>query len=56
MTARLCELYTAHRRRKTNTMNSKVYLSFGGLLLILHGPYKKLTSLKVEQMYLLVKR
>ncbi|KAF2688235.1 RNA polymerase [Lentithecium fluviatile CBS 122367] len=34
----------------------KVYLSFGGLLLVLHGPYRKLTTLKVEQMYLLVKR
>jgi len=39
-----------------NSVNSKVYLSFGGLLLVLHGPYRKLTSLKVEQMYLLVKR
>lgn len=34
----------------------KVYLSFGGLLLILQGPYKKLTGLKIEHLYLLVKK
>ncbi|KAL2885674.1 rna polymerase rpb8 [Ceratocystis lukuohia] len=36
--------------------NIKVYASFGGLLLSLNGPYKKLTSLRVDYIYLLVKR
>ncbi|KAF1964153.1 DNA-directed RNA polymeras-like proteines i [Bimuria novae-zelandiae CBS 107.79] len=36
--------------------NSKVYLSFGGLLLVLSGPYRKLTGLKIEHLYMLVKR
>ncbi|KAK7187601.1 hypothetical protein DPSP01_003717 [Paraphaeosphaeria sporulosa] len=36
--------------------NSKVYLSFGGLLLVMSGPYRKLTGLKIEHLYLLVKR
>ncbi|CAI6273857.1 unnamed protein product [Periconia digitata] len=34
----------------------KVYLSFGGLLLVMQGPYKKLTGLKIEHLYLLVKK
>ena len=33
-----------------------VYTSFGGLLMALHGPYKKLTSLRVDYVYLLVKK
>lgn len=34
----------------------KVYLSFGGLLLVMAGPYKKLTGLKIENLYMLVKK
>lgn len=32
------------------------YTSFGGLLMHLQGPYKKLTPLRVDHVYLLVKR
>jgi len=34
----------------------KVYVSFGGLLLYIEGPYKKLTPLRVEHVYLLLKK
>ncbi|KAF2645293.1 RNA polymerase [Massarina eburnea CBS 473.64] len=34
----------------------KVYISFGGLLLVMQGPYRKLTGLKIEHLYLLVKK
>ncbi|KAK3944826.1 hypothetical protein QBC46DRAFT_373318 [Diplogelasinospora grovesii] len=34
----------------------KVYTSFGGLLMSLVGPYKKLTPLRVDYVYLLVKK
>jgi len=34
----------------------KAYVSFGGLLMALEGPYKKLTPLRVEYVYLLVKK
>ncbi|KAF2423658.1 RNA polymerase [Tothia fuscella] len=33
-----------------------VYASFGGLLMELKGPYKKLTSLRINHVYLLVKK
>ncbi|KAL8399605.1 hypothetical protein RB594_000123 [Gaeumannomyces avenae] len=33
----------------------KAYISFGGLLMCLNGPYKKLTPLRVDYVYLLVK-
>ncbi|KAL8401261.1 hypothetical protein RB596_008172 [Gaeumannomyces avenae] len=33
----------------------KTYISFGGLLMCLNGPYKKLTPLRVDYVYLLVK-
>jgi hypothetical protein len=36
--------------------NSKVYVSFGGLLLYLEGPYKKLTPLRIDYVYLLIKK
>ena len=39
-----------------HAVSSKAYLSFGGLLMSLHGPYKKLTSLRVDYVYLLVRR
>lgn len=34
----------------------KAYISFGGLLMSLEGPYKKLSPLRVEYTYLLVKK
>ncbi|CAK4033756.1 DNA-directed RNA polymerases I, II, and III subunit RPABC3 [Lecanosticta acicola] len=34
----------------------KVYISFGGLLMALDGPYKKLSPLKIEYVYLLLKK
>ena len=39
-----------------NEDNIKVYISFGGLLMFLEGPYKKLTSLRIDYVYLLVKK
>lgn len=37
-------------------VHRKVYASFGGLLLYLEGPFKKLTSLRSDNVYLLVKK
>ncbi|KAI9827173.1 MAG: DNA-directed RNA polymerases I, II, and III subunit RPABC3 [Thelocarpon impressellum] len=34
----------------------KVYVSFGGLLLYIVGPYKKLTPLRIDYVYLLLKK
>ncbi|KAI1074614.1 DNA-directed RNA polymerases and 3 polypeptide [Whalleya microplaca] len=34
----------------------RAYISFGGLLMMLEGPYKKLTPLRVDNTYLLVKK
>jgi DNA-directed RNA polymerase I, II, and III subunit RPABC3 len=34
----------------------KTYLSFGGLLMSLNGPYKKLTPLRVDYIYLLIRK
>ncbi|KIW01958.1 uncharacterized protein PV09_06795 [Verruconis gallopava] len=34
----------------------KMYASFGGLLMYLEGPYRKLTSLRVDDIYLLIKK
>jgi DNA-directed RNA polymerase I, II, and III subunit RPABC3 len=36
--------------------NSKAYISFGGLLMSLEGPYKKLTPLRVDHVYLLARK
>jgi hypothetical protein len=35
---------------------SKVYISFGGLLCCLDGPYKKLSPLRIDNVYLLLKK
>lgn len=40
----------------TDYLYSKVYVSFGGLLLYLEGPYKKLTPLRIDYVYLLIKK
>lgn len=37
-------------------MNRKAYISFGGLLMSLEGPYKKLTPLRVDYVYLLARK
>lgn len=37
-------------------VDSKVYVSFGGLLCMLEGPYKKLSPLKIEYVYMLLKK
>lgn len=34
----------------------RVFVSFGGLLLFLEGPYRKLTGLRVDHVYLLLKK
>lgn len=34
----------------------KVFVSFGGLLLYMEGPYKNLTSLRIDYVYLCIKR
>lgn len=34
----------------------KVFVSFGGLLLYIEGPYKKLTPLRIDHVYLLIKK
>ncbi|KAI0164624.1 DNA-directed RNA polymerases and 3 polypeptide [Xylariaceae sp. FL1272] len=34
----------------------RAYISFGGLLMMLEGPYSKLTPLRVDNTYLLVKK
>lgn len=35
---------------------SNAYVSFGGLLMSLQGPVKKLTPLRVDNVYLLIKK
>ncbi|KAL8741390.1 MAG: hypothetical protein Q9190_006002 [Brigantiaea leucoxantha] len=34
----------------------KVFVSFGGLLLYLQGPYRKLTPLRIDYIYLLIRK
>ncbi|KAK6600308.1 RNA polymerase Rpb8 [Botrytis cinerea] len=48
--------FTSLRIRRTVILCSKAYISFGGLLMGLEGPYKKLTPLRVDYVYLLVKK
>jgi DNA-directed RNA polymerase I, II, and III subunit RPABC3 len=38
------------------TFCSKVFVSFGGLLLAITGSYKKLSALRVDDLYLLIKK
>lgn len=38
------------------SLNIKAYVSFGGLLMQLEGPYKKITPLRVDYLYLLMKK
>lgn len=58
---RLCECHHSISLRwlgsnNFNLLRSKAYVSLGGLLMSLEGPYKKLTPLRVDQTYLLVKK
>ncbi|KAF2473843.1 RNA polymerase [Lindgomyces ingoldianus] len=45
-----------YRFDEGNGETIKVYTSFGGLLLYLEGPFKKLTSLRIDYVYLLAKK
>lgn len=38
------------------TSYRKAYASFGGLLLYLEGPYKRLRNLKIDNVYMLIKK
>lgn len=51
-------LFFLGREMCTNWMEfcSKVFVSFGGLLLYMEGPYKKLTPLRIDYVYLLIKK
>ena len=40
----------------TDTGHSKVYVSFGGLLLYMDGPYALLNALRIDYVYLLMKK
>jgi len=40
----------------TSTGNMAVFVSFGGLLLYIEGPYKKLSPLRIDYVYLLLKK
>ena len=42
--------------RNADGCGSKVFVSFGGLLLYVEGPYKRLTSLRIEHVYLLMRK
>jgi DNA-directed RNA polymerase I, II, and III subunit RPABC3 len=37
-------------------VDRKYFASFGGLLLYMEGPYKKLNGLKIDDIYMLIKR
>ena len=53
---RQCEFYVEGGGEARLMFCSKAYISFGGLLMALEGPYKKLTPLRVDYVYLLVKK
>ena len=37
------------------TGDSKYFASFGGLLLYMEGPHRKLSGLKIDDIYMLIK-
>ncbi|KAJ8100574.1 hypothetical protein POJ06DRAFT_107515 [Lipomyces tetrasporus] len=47
---------TVYKFEEGKNDNIAVYVSFGGLLMCLEGGYKKLASLKQENVYLLIRR
>ncbi|KAH7163626.1 hypothetical protein EDB81DRAFT_200671 [Dactylonectria macrodidyma] len=48
------KIYKFEETYDGNTINT--YVSFGGLLMSLQGPIKKLTPLRVDNVYLLIKK
>ena len=46
--------YNASMERLTSI--SKVYISYGGLLMLIDGPYNALAALRVDYVYLLMKK
>lgn len=42
--------------QRVNGVCSKVYVSFGGLLLYMDGPYSLLNALRIDYVYLLMKK
>ncbi|KAG5985109.1 hypothetical protein E4U55_001358 [Claviceps digitariae] len=48
------KIYKFEETYDGNTINA--YVSFGGLLMSLQGPVKKLTPLRVDNVYLLIKK
>ncbi|OAQ62254.1 UDP-glucose 4-epimerase Gal10 [Pochonia chlamydosporia 170] len=48
------KIYKFEETYDGNTINA--YVSFGGLLMSLQGPIKKLTPLRVDNVYLLIKK
>ncbi|KEF52935.1 DNA-directed RNA polymerase I, II, and III subunit RPABC3 [Exophiala aquamarina CBS 119918] len=45
-----------YRFEEGNGENIKVYVSFGGLLLYMDGPYSLLNALRIDYVYLLMKK
>ncbi|KAF9894691.1 DNA-directed RNA polymerases I, II, and III subunit RPABC3 [Aspergillus nanangensis] len=45
-----------YRFEEATSGNMAVFVSFGGLLLYLEGPYKKLSPLRIDYVYLLLKK
>lgn len=39
-----------------NDLRRKIFISFGGLLLYMDGPWRKLANLTMDHVYLLVKK
>lgn len=55
--ARSCRFHgRTGRKIDADYPRSKAFVSFGGLLMSLEGPYKKLTPLRVDYTYLLIKK
>lgn len=52
----LVDFRSAIARRRLINVYSKAFVSFGGLLLYIEGPYKKLTPLRIDYIYLLIKK
>ena len=48
--------YKEARRAEADEVGRKVFVSFGGLLLYMEGPYKNLTQLRIDYVYLCIKK
>ena len=53
---RTCKSRDVYNCQAINGICSKVYVSFGGLLLYLDGPYSLLNALRIDYVYLLMKK